>query len=105
MRVITNIVDKAISTALIHPAIPAIKAYDAAHKTDYCRTLHCFLKNERRHQQTAEELFIHRNTLFLRLEKIQELWPLDLNDAEERFYLLFSFYQELYAESSPSVPE
>lgn len=105
MRVITNIVDKAISTALIHPAIPAIKAYDAAHKTDYCRTLHCFLKNERRHQQTAEELFIHRNTLFLRLEKIQELWPLDLTDAEERFYLLFSFYQELYAESSPSVPE
>ncbi len=93
MRMITNIVDKAISTALIHPAIPAIKAHDLAHKTDYCRTLHCFLKNERRHQQTAEELFIHRNTLFLRLEKIQDLWPIDLNDPEERFYLLFSFYQ------------
>lgn len=98
MRMITNIVDKAISTALIHPALAAIKAHDRAHHTDYCRTLHCFLKNERRHQQTAEELFIHRNTLFLRLEKIQELWPLDLNDAEERFYLLFSFYQIQYAE-------
>ena len=107
MRMITNIVDKAISTALIHPAIPAIKAHDLAHKTDYCRTLHCFLKNERRHQQTAEELFIHRNTLFLRLEKIHELWPLDLSDPEERFYLLFSFYQELYndAAPTPSVPE
>ena len=97
MRMITNIVDKAISTALIHPALAAIKAHDQAHKTDYCQTLFCFLKNERRHQQTAEELFIHRNTLFLRLEKIQELWPLDLNDAEERFYLLFSFYQDQYA--------
>lgn len=107
MRMITNIVDKAISSALIHPAIPAIKAHDLVHKTDYCRTLHCFLKNERRHQQTAEELFIHRNTLFLRLEKIHELWPLDLSDPEERFYLLFSFYQELYndAAPAPSAPE
>ena len=107
MRMITHIVDKAVSSALIHPAIPALKAHDAAHKTDYCRTLHCFLKNERRHQQTAQELFIHRNTLFLRLEKIQELWPLNLSDAEERFYLLFSFYQESYAETPapPSLPE
>ena len=103
MRMITNIVDKAISTALIHPALSAIKAHDLAHKTDYCRTLHCFLKNERRHQQTAEELFIHRNTLFLRLEKIQELWPIDLNDPEERFYLLFSFYQIQYSEEINTI--
>lgn len=101
MRMITNIVDKAISTALIHPALAALKAHDLAHKTDYCQTLFCFLKNERRHQQTAEELFIHRNTLFLRLEKIQELWPLDLSDAEERFYLLFSFYQDRYSSLTP----
>ena len=103
MRMITNIVDKSISTALIHPALAAIKAHDLAHNTDYCQTLFCFLKNERRHQQTADELFIHRNTLFLRLEKIQELWPLDLSDAEERFYLLFSFYQEHY--SGENTPE
>ena len=102
MRMITNIVDKAISTALIHPALSAIKAHDLTHKTNYCRTLHCFLKNERRHQQTAEELFIHRNTLFLRLEKIQELWPIDLNDPEERFYLLFSLYQIQYSEETLS---
>ena len=107
MRMITDIVGKAVSTSLLHPAVPAIRAYDAAHKTDYCRTLHCFLKNERRHQQTAEELFIHRNTLFLRLEKIQELWPLDLTDAEERFYLLFSFYQDFYTDRTavPLLPE
>lgn len=100
MHMITNIVDKAISTALLHPALAAIKAHDLAHKTDYGRTLFCFLKNERRHQQTAEELFIHRNTLFLRLEKIQELWPLDLSDGEERFYLLFSFYQDHYSQQN-----
>ena len=104
MRMIANIVDKSISTALIHPALTAIRAHDLAHHTDYCRTLHCFLKNERRHQQTADELFIHRNTLFLRLEKIQELWPIDLNDPEERFYLLFSFYQTQYSGKADTAP-
>ena len=104
MRTITNIVNKSISTALIHPALAAIKAHDLAHKTEYCRTLHCFLKNERRHQQTADELFIHRNTLFLRLERILDLWPINLDDPEERFYLLFSFYQDQYSEERTPEP-
>lgn len=97
MRMVTKVVDEYTASSLLHPALSAIREYDRQHKTEYCRTLFCFLRNERRHQQTAEELFIHRNTLFLRMEKIQELWPLDLDDAEERFYLLFSFYQEQYA--------
>ncbi len=97
MRMITRIVDEYTSATLLHPALASIKAYDQQHKTEYYRTLLCFLKNERHHRLTAEELFIHRNTLFLRLEKIHELCPLDLDDAEERFYLLFSFYQDQYA--------
>ncbi len=102
MHMVVQIVQEATRGALIHPALSALKAHDLAHKTDYCQTLFCFLKNERRHQQTAEELFIHRNTLFLRLEKIQELWPLDLSDAEERFYLLFSFYQDRHSFPLPA---
>lgn len=96
MRMVAQIVEEYTSASLLHPALAAIKAHDQQYKTEYYQTLLCFLKNERRHRQTAEELFIHRNTLFLRLEKIQELWPLDLDDTEERFYLLFSFYQEQY---------
>lgn len=82
---------------LLHPALAAIKEYDVQHNTDYYQTLFCFLRNERRHQATADELFIHRNTLFQRLQKLQEMWPLNLEDGGERFYLLFSFYQEQYA--------
>ena len=105
MRMVAKIVDEYTSSSLLHPALAAIKEHDRQHKTDYYQTLFCYLRNERRHQQTAEELFIHRNTLFLRLEKIQELWPLDLDDTEERFYLLFSFYQNHKVEkSNRSVP-
>ncbi len=97
MRIIAKIVTDHTSAALLHPAVSAIREHDQQYNTDYYQTLFCFLKNERRHTQTAQELFIHRNTLFLRLEKIQELWSLSLEDADERFYLLFSFYQFLYA--------
>lgn len=97
MRMIARVVDDYTTGSLLHPAVAAIREYDSQHKTEYYQTLFVYLKNERRQQPTAEELFIHRNTLFLRLEKIHTLWPLDLEDAEERFYILFSFYQDQYA--------
>ena len=103
MRMVAKIVSEYTSATLLHPALAAIKAHDRQHKTEYYQTLLCFLKNERHHRHTAEELFIHRNTLFQRLEKIQELWPLDLDDNEERFYLLFSFYQDSYG-GEPNDP-
>lgn len=102
---VVGVMSKSTSAALIHPALTAIKTYDQLHKTNYCQTLRCFLRNERRHQQTAKELFIHRNTLFLRLEKIQEIWPLDLDDPDERLHLLLSLYRDQYAtQTEVSLP-
>jgi DNA-binding PucR family transcriptional regulator len=34
--------------------------------------------------KAAEELFIHKNTLFYRIGKIKELFPIDLSNGEER---------------------
>ncbi len=99
MRIVAKVVAEYTAATLLHPAVTTIKEYDRKNHTDYYQTLFCFLKNERRHTQTAQELFIHRNTLFLRLEKIQEIWSLELEDANERFYLLFSFYQSQYADA------
>ena len=103
MRMVSKIVDEYTSAALLHPALAAIKEHDRQYKTEYYRTLFCFLRNERRHRPAAEELFIHRNTLFQRLERIQALWPLDLDDTEERFDLRLSFYQDQYAK--PARPQ
>ena len=97
MKYISSIVCKYSNINLLHPILKQIETYDSANRTDYYRTLFCYLKNERNHQRTSEELFIHRNTLFLRLNKKTTLWPLDLESPEERFYLLYSFYQQEYA--------
>ncbi len=91
MSITAKLVRDYTATSLIHPALAFFKDYDAAHDTELYRTLFFYLRYERRSQQAAQALYIHRNTLSLRLEKIQELYPLDLEDADERFYLLFSF--------------
>lgn len=99
MKYIASIVQNTEGSNLLHPAPEQILSYDKKHHTSYYPTLFCYLKNERNHQRTSEELYIHRNTLFLRLHKIAALWDLSLDDPEERFYLLFSFYQREYTKS------
>ena len=46
---------------------------------------------ERNALQTANALFIHRSTLFYRLERIQKLTKLNLDNPKERLVLLLSF--------------
>ena len=39
----------------------------------------------------ARQLFIHRNTVLYRMERVLELYPLQLEDPEQQEYLLISF--------------
>lgn len=75
-----------------HPLLRSLKEYDRLHDTNYYQTLFVFLRCERNHTIASAELHIHRNTLFRRLEKLQEEFRLNLDNAQERFCLLFSFY-------------
>ncbi|MFB9713606.1 PucR family transcriptional regulator [Arthrobacter methylotrophus] len=47
--------------------------YDTSHGSELVRTLRIFLTADRSFASTAEELFIHRNTLRYRLRQIKEL--------------------------------
>lgn len=60
-------------------------------------TLKCWLGNNMSINKTAEELFIHKNTLYYRLQKIEEKTNMNLNDTEHivLFYLGLKFYDEL----------
>ncbi|MCC8162191.1 MAG: helix-turn-helix domain-containing protein [Lachnospiraceae bacterium] len=48
--------------------------------------------NERNATQTARDLFIHRSTLLYRLERIQKLTEVNLDDPKERLVLRVSYY-------------
>jgi len=58
--------------------------YDQNHGTELVHTLEVFFRQNANASQTSRALFIHRNTLGYRLQRIAEITGLDLNDAEAR---------------------
>jgi PucR family transcriptional regulator, purine catabolism regulatory protein len=58
--------------------------YDRAHGTELVRTLEAFFAENANASRTARVLYVHRNTLNYRLQRIVEITGLDLNDAEAR---------------------
>jgi purine catabolism regulator len=58
--------------------------YDAQHRSSLVQTLDAYFDHHGNISQTAESLFIHRNTLLYRLERIQELTGQDLSQANMR---------------------
>lgn len=75
---------------LCHAAILKLERYDRRHGTAYMGTLHAYLACGKNASEAADALFIHRNTLAKRLDKIHDIIPVDLNDRETIFHLLFS---------------
>ncbi len=86
--------DKTFGSELLHPGLARLKRYDEQHGTDFYNTLDQYLLAERNVVATARALFIHRNSMIYRLQRIQQLLDVDLDDPNTRLYLLLSFQIE-----------
>ncbi|NLT74058.1 MAG: hypothetical protein GXX94_07685 [Chloroflexi bacterium] len=62
-------------------------AYDGDHNTDLVGTLAAFFEQNTNASETARRLFIHRNTLNYRMQRISEIVGLDLDSADTRLAL------------------
>ena len=80
------------SRLIYHQGLCTLRAYDEANNTDLYETLRQYLNCGQNTTQTARVLYIHRNSLMYRLEKIWQLTELDLSDPEVRIRLMLSFY-------------
>lgn len=60
-------------------------------KSQFLKTLRKFLENNGNMLRTAEQLYIHRNTLQYRLDRIKKTSNWDLNDAATRMNILNAF--------------
>lgn len=61
--------------------------YDTQHRSSLVQTIDAYFDHHGNISQTAESLFIHRNTLLYRLERIKELTGQDLEQANMRLAL------------------
>lgn len=74
----------------IHPHIRAFREHDRAHRTEYLPTLRAYLENNRSTTAAAAALFIHKTTLFYRLEQMEKLAGPFLKDPELLFLYEYS---------------
>ncbi|MFE3904683.1 PucR family transcriptional regulator [Streptomyces sp. NPDC059153] len=68
-------------------ADPAVRALLTPPHKDLARTAEVFLDCAGQASRTATALGIHRQTLYYRLSRVQQLTGLDLNDGEDRLLL------------------
>jgi purine catabolism regulator len=68
--------------------LKALEDYDAAHDSDYVRTLEYYLKYNGSIRQVADAMFIHRNTISYRMNHIREITGCPLDTEEERLCCL-----------------
>lgn len=74
-----------------HPAVLDMARHDDRYNTDYMNTLYVYLNNYNNPQLAASVLKIHRNSLTYRLNKIEEIFDLDLTCMETVYHLYISF--------------
>lgn len=83
--------DKISKEAFFNSSLYALKDYDDKNNSKMYQTLYVYLKNNHSMTKTAEEMFIHRNTLRYRLEKISEIIGLDLDEDDNSFKLYYAY--------------
>ena len=75
------------SAELYTLSIRSLVEYDKQNATNMVETLDCYFACNCNVSETAKALFIHRNTLIYRIDKIKSILGRDLKDSEERLLL------------------
>lgn len=89
---IQDVLRKNLSVDIRHELLEQLRGYDESHQTEYYETLFYYLLWERNQVETARHMFIHRNTLVYRINRIQELFLVDLDNPAVRLHLLLSYF-------------
>ncbi|GED53586.1 PucR family transcriptional regulator [Brevibacillus borstelensis] len=86
-RLLFHVPQEPVLTHFIDDYLGPLLRYDAENGTQLAQTLRVYLDHNLSKQETADHLFIHRQTLYHRLEKIQEHLPVDFTHPNERLCL------------------
>ena len=65
--------------------------YDEKNNSDLAVVLRCYLKHNGSVKETADELFVHRNTINYKLNKASELLDMDLSSLNNRLQISVGF--------------
>lgn len=75
-----------------HPILLEIEKYDQTHETEYLNTLAAYIYSGMSIQHASKLLYVHPNTLYTRIHKLEEIFDLTFKDVELNAKLLLSIY-------------
>ncbi|MCD8018295.1 MAG: helix-turn-helix domain-containing protein [Clostridiales bacterium] len=71
-----------------------IRKYDETHESEYYKTMRAWLLCSMDYKKMANKLYVHRNTIVYRMQRIQELFGIDLNDCRTITNLYLSIFMD-----------
>ena len=86
-----------------HPALAILRQYDHENSSQLYKTLCVYIDNGCNIKLAAESLYIHRNSLVYRLNRITEICLIDLSDINTLFLLRLSFLIDRYNELNKNL--
>jgi purine catabolism regulator len=86
-RLLTELVDAPAAQEFCREIIGPLVKYDQRHRSNLVKTMNAYFEHHGNISQTSETLYIHRNTLLYRLDRIQDLTGQHLDNSDERLAL------------------
>lgn len=90
-RLLIGIEDPDIITDYYKKTIEPLVEYDAKNNSDLCIVIKSYLNHDGSVKETADELFVHRNTINYKLGKVEEILNIDLQTLEARLEIKLGF--------------
>lgn len=90
-KVILGVSDENILREYYEQILGRLESYDSEYHTEYRRTLYVYLKNDCSIRKTAEELYVHRNTINYQINRIKKILGRDFATLDEKMKLLTAF--------------
>lgn len=85
-----SVCEECMKLNLIASDVVKLHNYDEENGSELLKTLNIYLRNQSNMTISAEQMFIHLNTMKYRIKKIEKLIDSDLDKFEDRQILLFS---------------
>lgn len=90
-KILLALDDKGIGREYHQEMLGKLIKYDETDQTDLCKVLECYLNHSGKVKETSEELFVHRNTVNKKINKIEEIIGCDMSDLDTRMRFKIAF--------------
>ena len=90
-KLLMGIEDADILSEYYEKTLKPLEEYDSKNRSNMCQVLRSYLNNNGSVKDTSSELYVHRNTVNYKLNKLSEILNINLSDLDTRLQLSLAF--------------